>query len=219
MTAAFYKLMLVTNRKSQPLSDYLQFIEQCISSGITSVQLREKDGNPSFLRDYALQLKTLCDSYNVPLIINDNLELAREIKAQGLHLGQTDGSPHIARQRLGSHKYLGLSVESEGDLRRANGCALDYVAASAVFPTANKSNLRRFWGLEGLSLLAKSSVHPLIAIGGINLDNVAEVIAAGAQGIAVIGALHEAENPAQMTANLRLLIDKNSAQKEIEQWS
>ncbi|MBA3537003.1 MAG: thiamine phosphate synthase [Tatlockia sp.] len=209
MTAEFYKLMLVTHRNSQPLSDYLQFIEKCISSGVTSVQLREKEASPSFLQEYALELKTLLDRYNLPLIINDNLELALKINAHGLHLGQTDGCPILARQRLGADKYLGLSIETEADLELANACEVNYVAASAVFPSANKSNLRRIWGLQGLQELAQRSVHPLIAIGGINQQNVGQVMAAGAQGIAVIGVLHEAPAPSLMTRNLRQLVEEN----------
>jgi thiamine-phosphate pyrophosphorylase len=209
MTAEFYKLMLLTHRNSQPLGDYLQFIEKCISSGVTAVQLREKEASPSFLLDYALELKALLDRYNVPLIINDNLELALEINAHGLHLGQTDGCPVLARQRLGADKYLGLSIESEADLEKANACEVDYVAASAVFPSAHKSNLRKLWGLKGLQSLAERSVHPLIAIGGINQQNIGQVMAAGAQGIAVIGVLHEAKNPSSMATDLRLLVEEN----------
>ncbi|MBA2711669.1 MAG: thiamine phosphate synthase [Tatlockia sp.] len=213
MTVDFYKLMLVTNRNTQPLNEYLQFIEKCIDSGVTSVQLREKESSPTDLLVFALQLKTLLNRYDIPLIINDNLELALEINAQGLHLGQTDGSPLIARQRFGKDKYLGLSIETEDDLERANVCEINYMAASAVFPSANKTNLRRFWGLEGLKSLAERAVHPLIAIGGINLGNVEEVMAAGARGVAVIGVLHEASDPSEMTLKLRKLIDSASVKE------
>lgn len=208
MRSDFYKLMLVTHRQSHPLDDYLHFIEKCLCSGVSSVQLREKNASPDFLLDYALRLKNLLDRYKIPLIINDNLELAIEINAQGLHLGQTDGSPLLARERLGADKYLGLSIESEDDLEKANHCNLDYVAASAVFSTTNKTNLRKIWGIEGLQSLAQRSIHPLIAIGGINEQNVEKVIEAGAQGIAVIDALHAAENPSATATALLLQIEK-----------
>lgn len=207
MTDPFYKLMLVTHRESYPLADYLAFIEQCVSSGVSSVQLREKEASPAFLLEFASKLKSLLDHYNIPLIINDDLELALAINAQGLHLGQTDGSPELARQRLGPNKLLGLSIESEDDLQRANRCVVDYVAASAVFPTQHKKNIRTTWGLDGVRSLSQRSTHPMIAIGGIDQHNVSEVIAAGAKGIAVIGALHRAENPALMAATLRQLIE------------
>jgi thiamine-phosphate pyrophosphorylase len=208
MTADLYKLILVTHRQEQPLTEYLKFIEKCLSSGVSSVQLREKGAAPSFLWDYALRLKSLLVSYKIPLIINDDIELARAIDADGVHLGQTDGSPFDARERLGAGKWIGLSIETEDDLERANACQVDYVAASAVFPSANKSNLRTLWGIDGLRDLVKRSKHPLIAIGGINRQNLAEVMAAGAEGCAVIGALHEAVFPAAMAAELRALVDR-----------
>ena len=210
MALEFYKLMLVTHRNSQPLNDYLQFIETCVKAGVSSVQLREKDASPSFLFDFAYKLKKVLDQYNVPLIINDQLELALEINAHGLHIGQTDGSPQKARQALGADKYLGLSIETEADLERANACDVDYVAASAVFPSAHKSNLKKFWGLDGLRNLAERSLHPLIAIGGINQQNAAQVMAAGAQGIAVIGALHTAKDPASTTFELAQLVERGN---------
>ncbi|MBA2657798.1 MAG: thiamine phosphate synthase [Tatlockia sp.] len=208
MTTEFYKLMLITHRQAQPLHDYLQFIEICIKSGVTSVQLREKEAKPSFLEDFALKLQTLLAPYKIPLIINDNLELALKINAQGLHLGQSDGSPRWAREQLHPNQYLGLSIETENDLIRANSYTVDYVAASAVFPSVHKTNLRTIWGLEGLNALAQRSLNPLIAIGGINVTNVKQVMDAGAKGIAVIGALHNAPNPAAMTANLRQFIER-----------
>lgn len=209
MTTELYRLILVTHRQAQPLDTYLQFIEKCIASGVSSVQLREKDASPSFLLDYASKLKTLLDQYKIPLIINDNLELALQIDAHGVHLGQTDGSPALARARLGPDKCIGISLETEDDLTRANACEVDYVAASAVFPSSHKTNLRTIWGIEGLRTLAHRSAHPLIAIGGINQQNLAEVMAAGAQGVAVIGALHEADNPAVMAAELRSFVDRS----------
>ena len=208
MTDDFYKLMLITHRQTCPLVDYLVFIEKCISSGVTSVQLREKDASPSFLMDYALKLKILLDRYNIPLIINDNLELALEVNAHGVHLGQSDGSPELASKRLGAEKYLGLSIETEDDLLRANKCVINYVAASAVFPTPHKNNIRTHWGLKGLRNLAGRSLHPIIAIGGIDEQNLRDMLAAGAKGIAVIGALHDAENPAKQAFTLRKIIDE-----------
>ncbi|HHF7348867.1 TPA: thiamine phosphate synthase [Legionella feeleii] len=207
MAAPFYKFMLVTHRGSCPLAEYLVFIEQCVSAGVTSVQLREKNTSPAFLFEFASKLKILLDHHSIPLIINDDLELALAVDAQGLHLGQTDGSPQVARQCLGPDKFLGLSIETEDDLQRANQSVVDYVAASAVFPTQHKKNIRTTWGLDGLHSLSLRSTHPIIGIGGIDQHNVNEVMAAGAKGIAVIGALHKAENPALMTATLRQLME------------
>lgn len=207
MTTEFYKLMLVTHRQEQPLADYLQFIKTCIASGVTSVQLREKGATRAFLLDYACQLKTLLDQFHIPLIINDNVELALEIDAHGVHLGQSDGSPLVARRRLGANKWIGLSIETGQELVEANACEVNYVAASAVFPTNNKANICKVWSAAGLSALAKNSVHPVVAIGGVNQHNIQEVMTAGAKGVAVIAALHDAANPSEMAAHLRELVE------------
>ncbi|ARH01177.1 thiamine phosphate synthase [Legionella micdadei] len=209
MTTPFYKLMLVTHRQGRPIDNYLRFIKECVEAGVTSIQLREKGASPEFLLDYALQLKVLLDSYQVPLIINDNVDLALEVDAHGVHLGQSDGCPVHARQRLGADKWLGLSIETEDDLIRANASRVDYVAASAVFPTINKANIRTIWGLKGLNSLVKNSLHPVIAIGGINQYNIHEVMMTGAKGVAVIGQLHDAPDPSLMTTHLRQLIDSS----------
>lgn len=201
-----YKLMLVTHREQIPVPQYLKFIEQCAKSGISSVQLREKNSSQDFILHFALQLKDLLKPLHIPLIINDDLDLALEIDAEGLHLGQSDGSIFHAREKLGPDKCLGLSIETEAQLHQANQYPLDYVAASAVFPSRHKSNIKTVWGLDGLGRLAALSTHPVIGIGGIDLQNIQATLAAGAKGAALIGALHLAEDPATMTRQLRSLM-------------
>lgn len=207
MNSEFFKLILVTHRQECSLPEYLDFIKQCVSSGVTCVQLREKNSTQSLKLKFALSLKELLTPYAIPLIINDDIDLAIQIDAAGVHLGQSDASPQYARERLGENKYIGLSIESETELREANCFPLNYVAASAIFPTCHKDNLKRFWGINGLTQLCKQTQHPIIGIGGINQDNLAQVIQAGACGVAVIGTLHQAENPAQMALNLRKIIE------------
>ena len=207
MNTDFYKLILVTHRQNASLTDYLQFIEKCITSGVTSVQLREKNGDQAFKKQFALQLKKLLTPYHIPLIINDDLNLALEVNAEGVHLGQSDASPQIARNKLGFSKFIGLSIETEQELEQANDLALNYVAASAVFPSDHKNNLKTIWGIEGVSQLCKKSNHPLVGIGGITQYNLPQLMAAGAQGAAIIGALHQAENPVDMALTLRKIID------------
>ncbi len=210
MSAEFYKLMLVTHRQDVPIPQYLNFIKQCISSGVTSVQLREKNTNESLKLEFALELKHLLGTYQIPLIINDDIHLALQVNAEGVHLGQSDACPLYARNQLGTQKFIGLSIESESDLTQANTSELTYVAASAVFPSQNKNNLKKIWGIEGLSRLCNQSSHPVIGIGGIDQDNLNKVLQSGAQGVAVIGALHQAKNPAAMALTLRKIIDHRS---------
>ncbi len=207
MNNDFYKLMLVTHRENASLTDYLDFIKKCVSSGVTCIQLREKNAEPAFKLQFAQQLKQVLAPYNIPLIINDDLDLAIQVDACGVHLGQTDGSPEIARTKLGSKKLIGLSIEAEDELHQANHLDLNYVAASAVFPTQNKNNLKTIWGIDGVHKLCKQTRHPLMGIGGITESNLTQVMQAGAQGVAVIGALHEASDPIAMAITLRKIID------------
>ncbi|CAM2980324.1 thiamine phosphate synthase [Legionella worsleiensis] len=208
MRSEFYKLMLVTHRQQTPISNYLNFIKQCISSGVTCVQLREKNSHETAKLEFALGLKELLDAYQIPLIINDDVNLAIKINADGVHLGQTDKSPLNARELLGNNRFIGLSIEAEDNLIQANNVDLAYVAASAVFPSQHKNNLKKIWNIHGLTHLCAHSKHPVIGIGGINQNNLPNVLAAGAQGVAVIGALHQAANPAEMALTLRKIIDQ-----------
>ena len=195
MSVPLYTLMLVTNRDTSSISQYLKFIERCAKAGISSVQLREKKSNFAVKLSFAQQLKELLDPLHIPLIINDDLDLALKINASGLHLGQSDGDVIKAREKLGPDKYLGLSIETKAQLELANQYPLDYIAASAVFPTVHKKNVKKLWGLAGLSELSLQSKHPVIGIGGITCNNIQSVILAGAKGAAIIGAIHEATDP------------------------
>lgn len=199
----YHPLMLLSQRQQMPLVDYLRFIQLCAQSGVSCVQLREKNATPEFLLEFGQKLKTILDPLNVPLIINDNVALALQLDAAGVHLGQSDGDPLEARKLLGPHKIIGVSIESEEQLITANTLPINYVAASAVFESKNKSNLQKIWGLEGVQYLSKMTHHTLIGIGGIDIHNVKSVITAGAHGVAVIGALHEAHNPQAMAQRLR----------------
>lgn len=207
MNNEFYKLMLITHRLNTPLPSYLRFVKQCVTSGVTSVQLREKNASHDFLLKFAQELQSLLSPLNIPLIINDNLDLALQINADGVHLGQSDISPFIARQALGPDKFIGLSIETEQELMESNHFKLNYVAASAIFPSINKHNLKTIWGLEGLHKLTQCSKHPVIGIGGIDQHNLDDVITAGAQGVAVIGALHQAENPSEKALFMKKIIE------------
>ncbi len=190
--------MLVTNRQSRPLDDYLQFITCCAVSGITSVQMREKGQDQASLLMFGQQLKMILDPLHIPLIINDDVELALKLNASGVHLGQSDGDPIRARERLGPEAIIGVSIDFEKDVMVANRLPIDYVGVGAIFPSESKKNITTIWGIEGLQQLAPHSKHPIIGIGGIDLHNASEVLEAGADGIAIIGALHQTPTPTQM---------------------
>jgi len=206
MNSKFYKLMLVTNRNNVPLEQYLKFIKLCAASGITSLQLREKSSSYEFLLEFGAKLKEVLMPYNIPLIINDSIDLARELDAEGVHLGQSDGNPEDARNILGPRKMIGVSINTFADLESANSWPIDYFGVGAIFPTASKTNIATIWGVRALSELSKLSKHPIIAIGGINEFNAGDVMLAGAQGIAAIGVFHDSEHPELVIRNIRKIV-------------
>lgn len=201
--------MLVTNKGEASLKQYLDFIKICASSGITSLQLREKKAPYKDLLELGKRLKEILTPHNIPLIINDNIQLAIELNADGVHLGQSDGDHAMARKILGKDKIIGVSVNSFAEMQIANRLAIDYVGVGAIFPTTSKSDIATIWGINGLKQLSEIAEHPMIAIGGINETNASSVIAAGASGIAVINAIHNADNPELTIKNfLRIMESK-----------
>lgn len=203
----YFKLMLVTNKKDKPLNEYLDFIKSCAKSGITSVQLREKNLSYDELREFGKQLKAVLDPLGIPLIVNDHVKLAHELGAASVHLGQTDGDVREARALLGDDKIIGLSVDSIEQLSIAHMLPIDYIGVGAIFPSKTKRDVAVVLGCDGLKQIALASKYPVIAIGGITALNAGEVIQAGAHGIAAIGAFHDGKDPISSTKNLRSMID------------
>lgn len=195
MLKSTLKLCLVTHQQHHSLDNYEQFIRHAVHGGVTIVQLRNK-GEPGVVRELAMTLTGLLRPLNVPLIINDDVDFAKEVDADGVHLGQSDCPPEEARRILGTEKIIGLSIETLEQLEQANQLScIDYIGASAVFPSKTKTDCKTIWGLEGLKQIVSRSKHPVVAIGGINIGNAQEVMKAGASGIAVVSAIHDQKKP------------------------
>jgi thiamine-phosphate pyrophosphorylase len=208
MNAPFLHLTLVTDKKNTSIPSYLELIEQCIKGGITCVQLREKLLPYEELLLFGRALKRILDKNNIPLIINDYVELCIQLDAAGVHLGQTDGDPITARAMLGPNKIIGISTDTIPQVTQAKALPVDYLGVGAIFPTDSKPDVHTIWGLDGLKLAAQASAHPLVAIGGINENNAHSVIRSGAHGIAAIGVFHNAHDPCQTTHNLLTTINQ-----------
>ena len=200
------KLILVTHKNNAPLESYLSFISECAKLGITAVQLREKKASYSELLDFGKALKSVLKPFSIPLIINDHIDLACELDAQGVHLGQSDGSILNARKKLGKNKIIGLSVDTFDQMLLANTLPIDYIGVGSIFQTNSKKDVATFWGVEGLAAMAKLSKYPIIAIGGINENNAAELIKEGAYGVAAIGAFHNTHDLKTTTQKLRTIV-------------
>ncbi len=190
-------LYLVTDRRLAGQRDIADVVRSAIKGGVTCVQLREKSlGRAAFLAE-AYVLRAICRAGKVPLIINDDVAVAQKLGAAGVHLGQSDASVAEARDTLGPDAIIGLSVETVEQAQGAASLDVDYIAASPVFATPTKTDLAEPLGLIGLRAIRKLTDKPLIAIGGINIDNAREVLEAGANGLAVVSALVAAPDPCQ----------------------
>ncbi len=202
-------LYLVTDRNLTLNRPLLEVVEQAVKGGVTVVQLREKDCSSKAFFEEAVKLKKLLSTYDIPLIINDRLDIALAIDAEGLHIGQHDIPYPIARKLLGKEKVIGLSVESLKDLEVANGWDVDYIGLSPVFDTSTKTDTATALGLEGVRELTRFSKHPSVGIGGIDRYNAASIIQAGADGLAVVSAIMSQPNPLEAAKELKTIIQNN----------
>ncbi|MBN1416123.1 MAG: thiamine phosphate synthase [Bacteroidales bacterium] len=201
-------LYLVTDRglaKGRPIEN---IVEQAVNGGVTMVQLREKDCTTLEFVNLAVRLKKILAPFQVPLIINDRLDVALAADADGLHIGQQDMPYVIARKLLGKNKIIGFSVENIAQAREANKMDVDYIGLSPVFVTGTKPELMNALGLEGIREIASFSKHCMVAIGGINARNAGDVLQAGANGLAVVSAIVSADDPMMAAREIRQEIDK-----------
>lgn len=163
-------------------------VESALKGGVTFIQLREKNVSYSEILKEAIEIKELCHSYNVPLIINDDVELALEADADGVHVGQNDMEAGKAREKLGPDKILGVSARTVEQAVIAQNMGADYLGVGAVFGTNTKSDARKIDN-NVLSDICRAVKIPVAAIGGINKDNISELIGSGISGVAVISGI------------------------------
>ncbi|MCG8410373.1 MAG: thiamine phosphate synthase [Bacteroidales bacterium] len=202
-------LYLVTDRELSLGRSHQYIVEQAIKGGVTMVQLREKNISTREFYNLAIELKQTLKPLNIPLIINDRLDIALAVDAEGLHIGQSDIPYHIAREILGKNKIIGLSVETVEQARSANNLDVDYIGLSPVFSTQTKHDINTPLELEGIQQIASFTKHKTVAIGGINTQNTADIIKAGADGIAVVSAIVSQKDPRQAACDLKSIVDKN----------
>lgn len=203
-----YTLYLVTDDQ-QNLNTLCHVVKQAIAGGVSLVQVREKQGDVRTFIERAAAVKAMLSGSGVPLIINDRVDVALAVDADGVHLGQSDMPATLARQLLGPDKLIGLSVENEQQFEQAQSLPVDYLGLSAIFATPTKTNTVKHWGLDGLNWAMARSRLPMVAIGGLNTSNIGAVAQTGVQGIALVSAISHARDPQQAARDLRLLIEQN----------
>lgn len=198
-----YSLYLVTDRTLSLGRSTVEVVRAAIRGGVSCVQLREKGCSTREFMDEARLLKALLAGTGVPLFINDRLDVALAVGADGVHLGQNDLAIADARRLVGNRMIIGISAESVADAVRAEAEGADYIGASPVFTTPTKTDTAPPLGLDGLRAIRRAVQLPLVAIGGINADNAAQVLRAGADGLAVVSAIVSAPCPRTAAAGLR----------------
>lgn len=201
-------LYLVTDRTLCGKRSLEDVVSQALEGGVTYVQLREKDVSTRFFVEEARKIKALTTCYRVPLIINDRLDVALAVEAEGVHIGQEDMPYAAARKLMGPQSIIGLSVETWDDVVKAQELDVNYLGVSPVFETPTKTDTKGSWGLEGLTRIKAYSRHPLVGIGGLNASNAAEAVTAGADCIAVVSAICAAPDPFKATRELHDIIQR-----------
>ena len=205
-------LYLVTDRTLAQGRDMSWIVREAVAGGVTMVQLREKECSTAEFVALARELKTVLQPLGIPLIINDRIDVALAVDADGVHIGQSDMPYDTARALLGKEKIIGLSVETIEEVMAANALDVDYIGISPVYATPTKTDTLTPFGLEGIEEVMRLSRHRCVAIGGMNRDTIGEVIARGIEGVAVVSAIVAADSPRQASKELVGIIQKNRSE-------
>ncbi|MBO4991762.1 MAG: thiamine phosphate synthase [Oscillospiraceae bacterium] len=182
----------------------LSVCEEVLANGATFLQIREKDLSPDAFEAEAARLKALCDNYHVPFVVNDSVEIALAIDADGVHVGQSDIRGRNIRAIIGPDKILGISAGTVEEAVAAETAGADYIGVGAVFPTGTKKNARNLT-VEKLREICDAVSIPVVAIGGIHAKNLPALKGSGVDGVAVVSAIFAAHDPAKATRELLTL--------------
>lgn len=200
-------LYAVTDRAWVGEQTLCQQVESALKGGVTCVQLREKElGEADFLAE-AIEMKKLCKKYGAVFIVNDNLEVAIKSNADGIHVGQQDMNAKDVRRLIGDDKILGVSVHTIDQALTAEKTGADYLGVGSVFTTTTKPDATVV-SYETLALICKAVSVPVVAIGGINKDNILRLSGSGVDGVAVVSAIFSARDIEKECRELRILSEK-----------
>jgi thiamine-phosphate pyrophosphorylase len=201
-------LYLVTDQRLCGERSLADVVDRAVRGGVTLVQLRDKRQNIREMVELGRALRALLQPRGVPLLVNDRVDVALAVQAEGAHLGQSDMPVELARRMLGPEAIIGLSLERMAELAEGERDDVDYYGASPIYPTPTKTDTGPGWGLDGLRALRIATVRPIVAIGGVNAGNAEAVIRAGAAGLAVVSALCAAPDPTAAAQELRNAIQR-----------
>ncbi len=198
-------LCVITDEETSPVS----LAEEALRGGAPMIQLRHKSADGRVLFDWAMEIRKRCTEHGALFIVNDRLDIAMASGADGVHLGQEDIPLRAAREAVGNTMLIGISATSLNEAMKAQDEGADYIGLGHIFPTISKEKHHPPLGLEALEKAASLLSVPVVAIGGITIENAPALISAGAAGIAVISAVSRAPSPLQAAKELSRVINLN----------
>ena len=201
------RLYLVTNRYQDPLETFLKKVEQACQSGVTMIQLREKQLTTNQYYELAKMVKQITDTYQVPLIIDDRLDVCLAVDAAGLHIGDDELPVSVARQVLGTEKILGVTAKTVKRALEAEESGADYLGTGAIFPTTTKENAP-ITLISTLKDICQTVDIPVVAIGGLTCENIHQLSGTGIAGIAVVSDLMQARDIEARTQEFLTKLDQ-----------
>ncbi|MBN1887444.1 MAG: thiamine phosphate synthase [Thermoflexales bacterium] len=202
-----WSLYLVTDRELAGGCSIIDIVMAAVAGGVTAVQLRDKAASTREMIELGQALLAITRPAGVPLIVNDRLDVALAVEADGVHVGQDDMPASIARRLIGPDKILGVTASNSQEARQAVADGADYLGCNAVFWTPTKTDTGQPVGVEGFRDLVRAVPLPVVAIGGIKLDNAGDLIRAGAAGVAVVSAIVAAPDPQSAARALRAAVE------------
>ena len=197
-----YSVYLVTDHRDKTDEEFLNIIEEAIKGGTTIVQLREKTASTKDFYQLALKVKEITSEYEVPLLINDRIDIALAVDSEGVHIGQDDMPADIAREIIGDDKILGVSASTVEEAKKAEIDGADYIGSGAVFPTSTKDDADSVSKAQ-LKEIVDSIDIPVVAIGGITLENADTLKDTGISGFSVVSAIMSAKDPKEASQKLK----------------
>ena len=197
-----YSVYLVTDHRNKTDEEFLKIIEEAIKGGTSILQLREKTASTKDFYQLALKVKEITSKYDVPLLINDRIDIAIAVDSEGVHIGQDDMPADIARKIIGEDKILGVSASTVEEAKKAEIDGADYIGSGAVFPTATKDDADSV-SKDELKKIVDSIDIPVVAIGGITIENAGTLKDTGIAGFSVVSAIMSADDPKEASQELR----------------
>ncbi|MCL2036594.1 MAG: thiamine phosphate synthase [Oscillospiraceae bacterium] len=194
--------------ENQTETDFLETVKQACEGGVTLVQLREKNKDGLAYLELARKVKQITDGYNIPLIIDDRVDIAMAVDAAGVHLGKSDIPVSVARRLLGENKIIGATAKTVEQAKRAKSEGADYLGVGAIYPTTTKV-VTIITEVSTLNAISEEINLPIVAIGGLNGTNMQVLYDSMANGVAVVSAIMKSETPSETAKSLKKQVEEN----------